>query len=74
MRAGDYRQSVVINYNRGPGQTIRQGDGFAIFLHAHPVATFGCIALDLKNVTKYVKTAQKGDRIIMGVRKDIFTA
>jgi L,D-peptidoglycan transpeptidase YkuD (ErfK/YbiS/YcfS/YnhG family) len=74
MLAGDYRQSVVINYNRGPGQKIRQGEGFAIFLHAHPVATYGCIALDLKNVTKYLKTAQKGDRIIMGVRKDIFAA
>ncbi|MFD1214232.1 hypothetical protein ACFQ36_19580 [Arthrobacter sp. GCM10027362] len=74
MRGGDYRQSVVINYNRGPGQTIRQGEGFAIFLHADPVPTFGCIALELKNVTKYLKTARKGDRIIMGVRKDIFRA
>ncbi|NKX50557.1 hypothetical protein HER39_08245 [Arthrobacter deserti] len=73
MRAGDYRQSVVINYNRGPGQQVRQGHGFAIFLHAHPVATFGCIALELKNVSRYLKTAQKGDRIVMGVRKDIFT-
>ncbi|NKX53149.1 hypothetical protein HGG74_01085 [Arthrobacter sp. E918] len=76
MRAptGDYRQGVVINYNRGPGQRIRQGAGFAIFLHANPVATFGCIALELKNVTRYLKTAQPGDRIIMGVRRDIFKA
>ncbi|MCG2620761.1 hypothetical protein LVY72_02410 [Arthrobacter sp. I2-34] len=74
MRGGDYRQAVVINYNRGPGQKIRQGQGFAIFLHAKPVPTFGCIALDLKNVTKYLKTAQKGDLVIMGVRKDIFKA
>lgn len=74
MRAptGDYRQGAVINYNRPPDSPIRQGAGFAIFLHANPVPTYGCIALDLSNVTKYLKTAKPGDRIVMGVRADIF--
>ncbi len=74
MRAptGDYRQGAVIDYNRGPGQNITQGAGFAIFLHANAVPTYGCIALDLPNVTRYLKTADKGDRIVMGVRADIF--
>ncbi|MGM0929073.1 MAG: L,D-transpeptidase family protein [Actinomycetota bacterium] len=74
LPTGDYRQGAVIDYNRGPGQKIKQGAGFAIFLHANPVPTAGCIALDLKNVVRYLKTADPGDRIVMGVRKDIFKA
>jgi L,D-peptidoglycan transpeptidase YkuD (ErfK/YbiS/YcfS/YnhG family) len=74
LPTGDYRQGAVIDYNRGPGQNIKQGDGFAIFLHANPVPTAGCVALELKNVVRYLKTADRGDRIIMGVRKDIFKA
>ncbi|MGW6175321.1 L,D-transpeptidase family protein [Arthrobacter sp. NPDC055138] len=74
LPTGDYRQGAVIDYNRGPGQKIKQGAGFAIFLHANPVPTAGCIALELKNVVRYLKTADPGDRIIMGVRKDIFKA
>ncbi len=57
LPTGDYRQGAVIDYNRGPGQKIKQGEGFAIFLHANPVPTAGCIALDLKNVVRYLKTA-----------------
>jgi len=74
MRAptGDYRQGAVINYNRPPDSAIKQGAGFAIFLHANAVPTYGCIALDLSNVTRYLKTAKPGDRIVMGVRADIF--
>jgi L,D-peptidoglycan transpeptidase YkuD (ErfK/YbiS/YcfS/YnhG family) len=74
LPTGDYRQGAVIDYNRGPGQAIQQGAGFAIFLHANPVPTAGCIALDLQNVVRYLKTADPGDRIIMGVRQDIFKA
>lgn len=36
LPTGDHRQGTVIDYNRGPGQKIRQGQGFAIFLHANP--------------------------------------
>lgn len=70
---GDYRQSVVIDYNRGPGVPIQQGDGFAIFLHANPVPTAGCIAIPEHMVTRFIQTATPGDRIIMGAADDIFT-
>ncbi len=72
MKAGDYRQAVVINYNRPPDSRIKQGAGFAIFLHTHVVPTWGCIAIGYGPLVKYVKNARKGDQIIMGVRSDIF--
>lgn len=72
MKAGDYRQAVVINYNRPPDTRIKQGAGFAIFLHTHVVPTWGCIAIGYGPLVKYVKNARKGDQIIMGVRRDIF--
>lgn len=72
MKAGDYKQAVVINYNRPPDSRIKQGAGFAIFLHTHVVPTWGCIAIGYPSLVKYVKNAQKGDQIIMGVRSDIF--
>lgn len=72
MKAGDYRQAVVINYNRPPDSRIKQGAGFAIFLHTHVVPTWGCIAIGYPQLVKYVKSANKGDQIIMGVRADIF--
>jgi uncharacterized protein with LGFP repeats/L,D-peptidoglycan transpeptidase YkuD (ErfK/YbiS/YcfS/YnhG family) len=70
---GDYRQAVVIDYNRGPGVPIQQGDGFAIFLHANPVPTAGCIAIPEHMVTRFIQTAVPGDRIIMGAVDDVFT-
>lgn len=72
MKAGDYKQAVVINYNRPPDSRIKQGAGFAIFLHTHVVPTWGCIAIGYGPLVKYVKNARKGDQIIMGVRSDIF--
>lgn len=72
MKAGDYRQAVVINYNRPPDSRIKQGAGFAIFLHTHVVPTWGCIAIGYGPLVKYVKDARQGDQIVMGVRKDIF--
>ncbi|OUM41279.1 hypothetical protein B8W73_11955 [Arthrobacter agilis] len=70
---GDYRQGVVINYNRPPDSSIRAGEGFAIFLHSNPEPTAGCISLPESVVTRYLRNAQPGDRIIMGAVDDIFT-
>ena len=70
--SGDYRLGVVINYNRPPDSPIVQGDGFAIFLHANKKPTAGCIALHEHEVARYMRSARPGDRIIMGVRADLF--
>ncbi|MFI7579166.1 L,D-transpeptidase family protein, partial [Kocuria kalidii] len=70
--SGDYRLGVVINYNRPPDSSIVQGHGFAIFLHANKKPTAGCIALHEHEVARYMRTARPGDRIIMGVRADLF--
>ncbi|MGQ1837580.1 L,D-transpeptidase family protein [Kocuria turfanensis] len=71
-QSGDYRLGVVINYNRPPDSPIVQGNGFAIFLHANKKPTAGCIALHEHEVARYMRTARPGDRIIMGVRSDLF--
>lgn len=71
-RAGDYRLGVVINHNRPPDSEIVEGMGYAIFFHANKVATAGCVAPTENEVAMYMRTAQKGDRIIMGVRSHIF--
>jgi L,D-peptidoglycan transpeptidase YkuD (ErfK/YbiS/YcfS/YnhG family) len=71
-QSGDYRLGVVINYNRPPDSPIVQGNGFAIFLHANKKPTAGCIALHEHEVARYMRTAKPGDRIIMGVRADLF--
>ncbi|XAS66751.1 hypothetical protein V3C33_14885 [Micrococcaceae bacterium Sec5.7] len=65
----DYRQGVVVNYNR-PG--IVQNAGFAIFLHMNKVPTAGCISLDDWAVVDYIRKSTPGDRIIMGTYKDLF--
>lgn len=65
----DYRQGVVINYNR---PNIVQNAGFAIFLHMNKVPTAGCISLDDWAVVDYIRKSTPGDRIIMGTYSDIF--
>jgi L,D-peptidoglycan transpeptidase YkuD (ErfK/YbiS/YcfS/YnhG family) len=70
--SGDYRQGAVINYNRPPDSNIVMDAGFAIFLHANPVPTWGCISLSEANVIRYLRAASYGDRLIMGVSNDIF--
>lgn len=72
-RSHDYRQGAVINYNRPPDSQIVQDAGFAIFLHEHKVATAGCISLDDWAVEDYLRKSVPGDRIIMGVARDIFS-
>lgn len=70
--SGDYRQGAVINYNRPPDSEIVMNAGFAIFLHANPVPTWGCISLTESNVVRFLRTASSGDRLIMGVSNDVF--
>lgn len=70
--SGDYRQGAVINYNRPPDSNIVMNAGFAIFLHANPVPTWGCISLSEANVIRYLQSANYGDRLIMGVSNDVF--
>ncbi|OMH34120.1 hypothetical protein [Tersicoccus sp. Bi-70] len=65
----DYRQGVVIDYNR---PTIVQDAGFAIFLHENKVPTAGCISLDDWAVVDYIRKSSPGDRIIMGVSSALF--
>ncbi|MEC5190896.1 MULTISPECIES: hypothetical protein [unclassified Arthrobacter] len=71
-RSHDYRQGAVLNYNRPPDSEIVQDAGFAIFLHEHKVPTAGCISLDDWAVEDYLRKSVPGDRIIMGVARDIF--
>lgn len=68
----DYRQGVVINYNRPPDSAIRMNAGFAIFLHGNNLPTWGCISLNDGDLLQYLRTASPGDRFVMGVAYDIF--
>lgn len=68
----DYRQGVVINYNRPPDSPIVPNAGFAIFLHANRVPTWGCISLDEADIVRYQRSAAPGDKIVMGVVDDVF--
>ncbi|WP_306925561.1 hypothetical protein [Arthrobacter globiformis] len=65
----DYRQGVVVNYNR---PNIVQDAGFAIFLHMNKVPTAGCISLDDWAVVDYIRKSRPGDRIIMGTYSALF--
>jgi L,D-peptidoglycan transpeptidase YkuD (ErfK/YbiS/YcfS/YnhG family) len=65
----DYRQGVVVNYNR---PNIVQNAGFAIFLHMNKVPTAGCISLDDWAVVDYIRKSTPGDRIIMGTYSALF--
>ena len=68
----DYRQGVVINYNRPPDAPITMNAGFAIFLHGNNLPTWGCISLNDGDLLQYLRTAHSGDRFVMGVAYDIF--
>ncbi|MCC3283285.1 hypothetical protein [Arthrobacter caoxuetaonis] len=74
MQSGLYEQAAVINWNRPPDMPVTQGASFAIFLHAGNAETWGCISTDLATVTKFLKTAVPGDRMVMGIQDDVFLA
>jgi L,D-peptidoglycan transpeptidase YkuD (ErfK/YbiS/YcfS/YnhG family) len=69
---GDYRVGAVINYNRQPDSAVRQGMGYAIFLHTNPVATAGCIAIPEHLVARYLQQTEPGDMMLLGVRSHVF--
>ncbi|BAS15410.1 conserved hypothetical protein [Arthrobacter sp. Hiyo8] len=68
----DYRQGVVINYNRPPDSPIIMNAGFAIFMHGNNKPTWGCLAFNDPDLLQFMHTAQAGDRIVMGVGYEIF--
>ncbi|MCU1533184.1 MAG: repeat protein [Arthrobacter sp.] len=72
MKSGDYEQVAVINYNRPPDMTPTANASYAIFLHAGNKETWGCISTDLNIVTRFLRTAVPGDRMVMGVNSEIF--
>ena len=74
MEQGLYEQAAVINWNRPPDMPTRQGASFAIFFHAGYAPTWGCISTDLATVTRLLRRAVPGDRIVMGTVEDVFTA
>lgn len=73
MNQGYYEQAAVINYNRLPDMNTVQGASYAIFLHAGRTTSAGCISTSLDVVTRFLRSSQPGDRIIMGAVDDVFT-
>lgn len=70
MQSGQYRQAVVINYNR---PRVIQGYGSAIFLHVGGTRpTAGCIAIPLPKLRLIMRTLTPRDRIIMGPAPTLF--
>ncbi|WP_264668092.1 hypothetical protein [Arthrobacter sp. VKM Ac-2550] len=72
MEIGLYEQAAVINYNRLPDMEPEPGLSYAIFLHAGMSESWGCLSTDLAIVTRFLKTAVPGDRIVMGVNREVF--
>jgi len=72
MEAGLYEQAVVINFNRPPDAVAQHGLSYAIFLHAGLTESWGCVSTDLETVTRVLRDATPGDRIIMGAVDDVF--
>lgn len=76
---GDYRQGVLINYNKNPdGSTPSGNAGFAIMLHAIPygagvydLPTWGCVAIPPERMAQFLREGGDSDRIIMGVESTI---
>lgn len=72
MKAGDYEQAAVINWNRPPDMQTQQGASYAIFFHAGNSKTWGCISTELETVERLLRDAVPGDRVVMGIRNDVF--
>lgn len=77
---GDYRQGVLINYNKSDDgkRTLSGNAGFAIMLHTVPSGssvyqypTWGCIAIDHDRINQFLREGHDGDRIIMGVESEV---
>lgn len=72
MDDGLYEQAVVVNFNRPPDAVAQLGLSFAIFLHAGLTESWGCVSTDLETVTRVLRDATPGDRIVMGAVGDVF--
>lgn len=72
MQSGLYEQAVAINFNRPPDAVARPGLSFAIFLHAGLSESWGCVSTDVETVTRVLRNATPGDRIVMGVDDQVF--
>jgi L,D-peptidoglycan transpeptidase YkuD (ErfK/YbiS/YcfS/YnhG family) len=73
MISGQYKQSVVINYNRPPDAPVVAGLGSAIFFHIRTAGpTAGCIAVDEPVLVAMMRTLRPGDRMVMGIAADLF--
>lgn len=72
MQAGNYEQVAVINWNRPPDMKTVKGASYAIFFHVDNEPTWGCIGTDLGTVTRMLRNAVPGDRIVMGTVGDVF--
>lgn len=72
MQQGLYEQSVVVNYNRPPDMETQHGLSFAIFLHAGMTPSWGCVSTDVDTVTRVLRDATPGDRIVMGAVGDVY--
>lgn len=79
---GDYRQGVMINYNRNLDGSVPSGNaGFAIMLHTVPYSgaastvagnqSLGCVVIEPNRMTQFLREGRDGDRIIMGVESEV---
>lgn len=79
---GDYRQGVMINYNRNLDGSVPSGNaGFAIMLHTVPYSgaastvagnqSWGCVVIEPNRMTQFLREGRDGDRIIMGVESEV---
>lgn len=82
MTRGDYRQGLMINYNRNLDGSVPSGTaGFAIMLHTIPYSgaaasvaayqSWGCIAIAPDRMTQFLREGRDADRIIMGVESEV---
>lgn len=82
MQSGDYRQGILINYNRNLDGSVPSGTaGFAIMLHTLPRSgsastvagyqSWGCIAISHNRMVQFLREGRDGDRIIMGVESEV---
>lgn len=85
MNRGEYRQGILIDYNRNPDGSIPSGNaGFAIMLHTikYPsvdrynssVANYqswGCVVIAPDRLTQFLREGKDGDRMIMGVESEV---
>ncbi|MEX3610684.1 hypothetical protein VVR12_06525 [Rothia sp. LK2588] len=77
---GDYRQGILINYNKSDDgtRTLNGEAGFAIMLHTIPYTssvdryqTWGCIAIAPERMSQFLREGRPGDRIVMGVESEV---